>query len=463
MKKDVAFSIGNLGVIEKADDELDGYLQRVFGGIGGRARDFIPSVKLLMYNRLGDCLPTNRLTSYPGELYDMLGFESQPKERNIYRTIERLGKAYPIILEQHQRILEEFHLVTDKQFIDFSSSYFEGNAVSMGARGYSRDSKPGKKQITFGISTGINNIPSALTIQKGNVHDRKHFRLMLRTSEAILEPESLLIFDCGANTKQNKQLVFGKNFHYLTLRGKKVGPYKKLISIFKARDRYEFEMNDRKYQCVKVTEQNETQYIFFSEKLKQDQLKIKKRKFEKELRKNQPKLKKTMAGKPIAEYFCEDGIIIAKGSLQKNLDEIQNPYINGIEGFFVLESSVDTNPSLILALYKDRDKAEKLIRNIKEGTEIRPIRHWSDSAIIGFVLIIFLTNFLVNLTLLRTPDSVVKNTKLLKKYLMKLTVAIIYPPNGFRFHVLTNISPEIWSILGDFIEKYRDKSLKLRW
>jgi len=57
----------------------------------------------------------------------------------------------------------------------------------------------------------------------------------------------------------------------------------------------------------------------------------------------------------------------------------------------------------------------------------------------------------------------VKNVKLLKKYLMKLTVTVVYPPNGFRFHILANISPEILSILGNFIDKYRDKTLPLRW
>ncbi len=34
-----------------------------------------------------------------------------------------------------------------------------------------RDNQPGKLQFTFGISVGLNNIPTMLTIQKGNVQD----------------------------------------------------------------------------------------------------------------------------------------------------------------------------------------------------------------------------------------------------------------------------------------------------
>ncbi|PKP55257.1 MAG: hypothetical protein CVT89_09005 [Candidatus Altiarchaeales archaeon HGW-Altiarchaeales-2] len=222
-------------------------------------------------------------------------------------------------------------------------------------------------------------------------------------------------------------------------------------------------MNGTKYGCVKTKNENETSYIFFSEKGRYEQIGNKGKKFKTELKKNASKLKKTKKGKPLAEYISDEGIIVAKGSLQKMLDEVQNPYINGIEGFFTLESSVDTDPELILALYKDRDKAEKLIRNIKEGTELRPIRHWSDKAIIGHVLLIFLTNFLVNLTLLRTPDSPVRNVKRLKKWLGNLTLTVVYPPSGFRFSILANVSPEIQTILGDSIERYRDKSLKLRW
>jgi len=59
--------------------------------------------------------------------------------------------------------------------------------------------------------------------------------------------------------------------------------------------------------------------------------------------------------------------------------------------------------------------------------------------------------------------SQVKNLKLLKKYLNNLTLTVVYPKNRFRFRVLANVSPEILVILGDFIYKYEDKSLDLRW
>jgi len=463
MKPNVTFGIGNLALIEKVDGELGGYLDRVFGSIGGKAKDFVPCVKLLIYNRLGNCLPASRLEDYPTELFDRMGFEKPLSHRTFNRTAERIGKSYQFVLLEHQNVLKERNLVSKEQLVDFSSSYFEGNASPLGARGYSRDGKPGKKQITFGISTGIDDIPSALTIQKGNVQDRKHFRIMLRTAKAVLEEGSVLIYDCGANTKKNRELVRSAKFHYITLKAKKVGPYKKLVAIHNTKDKQVFELNKRTYSCVKIKRKDGFQYIYFSEKLYQDQIRKKTKKLEKELEKNRTKLKKIMAGKPLEKLICEDGFIITKGILQKIIDEIPNPYINGIEGYFTLESSIDEDPMKILSLYKNRDKAEKLIRNMKEGTEMRPIRHWSDWAVIGYVIIIFLTNFLVNLTLNKAKKPLVKNVKLLKKYLMNLTLTVVYPPKGFRFHIVSNISEEIRSIFGNYIDKYQDKSLRMRW
>ncbi|MGC8673428.1 MAG: hypothetical protein ACP5TO_08045 [Thermoplasmata archaeon] len=57
----------------------------------------------------------------------------------------------------------------------------------------------------------------------------------------------------------------------------------------------------------------------------------------------------------------------------------------------------------------------------------------------------------------------VKNIKLLKKHLISLTKTIIYPETGLKFHLISNITPQITHIFGNFIKKYEDKTLNLRW
>ncbi len=445
-----------------------GYFDFVFSKIAGKAKDFQEIIKSLIYNKLTDNVSINQIPNiYPEEAFEYLGLDETPAERTFYRTIERLGDKFDFVLERHQQFLVKNNLVSKEQFVDFSSTYFEGTKPELGALGYSRDGAPGKKQITFGISTGINNIPTALTIQKGNVQDKTHFDHIFNVAKKVLEKGSILIFDCGANTKTNKKMVRKGEYHYLTLKAKKKKSYRSIIQFFlqekKKGDMVRFEMNDSIYECVKLVKDNETNYIFFSEKLYQEQLLKREKKYQKLLEKNDKDLKKVKKGKNLGSVITKEGYIILHGSIQKTLAPISNPFINGLEGFFALESSVDDEPEKILSLYKDRDKAEKFIRGLKDGLELRPIRHWSDLAVKGYLLLTFLTNFLVNLTLYLAKKPIVKDIRLLRKFLNNLTLTVAYPPNAFKFTVLSNISNEVISILGDFIQKYDDNSLKLRW
>ena len=50
----------------------------------------------------------------------------------------------------------------------------------------------------------------------------------------------------------------------------------------------------------------------------------------------------------------------------KVLGKMKNPKISGIEGFFILESSLDEELLQILKTYKNRDKTEKIIKAMKD-------------------------------------------------------------------------------------------------
>ena len=463
MKQNVTYSIGNVALIDKINEKF-GLFDSCFDGVFGRAKEVKETAKALAANRLGGCVSTHRLTEvYPQEFFREVGFKDTPAERNLYRNIERIGQCSPVLLERYQSLVKKHGLVSVEQFMDFSSSYFEGNKSKLGALGYSRDSQPGKRQITFGISTGMNDIPSALTIQKGNLQDKKHMRVMLKTFGKVAEPNSLVIFDCGGNTKANKKKIRAMGFHYLTLKPKKRSVYNRFLAMFKKGEKQKIVSSGTEYLCVKVVDGEEVNYVFYSEKLRKDQLRKKIKKFKRELAKNDKLLPKVARGKDLDKLVSTQGYIVTHGQLQKALDKTPNPYITGLEGFFILESSVDAEPEKILTLYKNRDKAEKLIRNMKEGTELRPMRHWSKFAVIGYLFIVFLTNCLASLTHFLTKNPEVKNLKLLKKYLNNLTVTVIYPKKALQLRLLSNISTVTSAIFGDFIHRYGATSIDLRW
>lgn len=158
-----------------------------------------------------------------------------------------------------------------------------------GKLGYSRDHRPGNPQITYGISVGENKIPTILTIQNGNVVDKEHMAVMLKLCSKVLEPGSLLIFDCGGNTKKNKRKILSLGFDYLTLKPKKKGTYKVFIQHYleqkKEKKLVEVKFGDQIYHCAKWSKDGESHYIFFSKKTRQDQMGIKLSKLRRKLEK----------------------------------------------------------------------------------------------------------------------------------------------------------------------------------
>lgn len=456
MRNNISFNVGSLILIKKADREFN-FFDNIFGSLKGKTKHLIESVKAFVNNRLDKCVSLTQITQiYPREWFECFGFKECPKERTLYRDLERVGSKFQFVIEKYLQLIKQRSLIDNKQFIDFSSAYFEGEKAELGALGYSRDSQPGKKQLTFGIETGMNGIPTGLTIQKGNVQDKKHFKFMLKLSGKILDRGSLLIFDCGGNTEKNKEKIIELGFNYLTLKQRYKETYKKYVQIYKKSSKGVLYINGIKYKCVKVKDEN-SKYIFHSKSLYKKLRKNRSKKFQKALEKGDKILAKINKGKPIGEHISRRGNIIMKGEVQTSLSEIVNPYITNLEGFFILESSVDDEPYKILKLYKNKDLAEKLIRNMKDGTELRPINHITKEAIIGYLVIVFLTNCLIQLTHFLNKDNVDKNLNLLKKKVNSLTLTVIYDQNVFKFSVLSNITDEIRGILGDSLKEFSEK------
>lgn len=456
MRTNISFNVGTLILINKIDKEYN-LFDSLFGKLKGKTKHLIQSVKTFINNRLDKCTSLSQIiTTYPRELFECLGFKESPKERTLYRDLERIGLNYKFVIEEYQKLIKKFNLIDKEQFVDFSSSYFEGEKAELGALGYSRDNQPGKKQITFGASTGMNGIPSSFTIQKGNVCDKKHFKFMLKIANKVFEKDSMIIFDCGGNSEENKQKIIDFGFNYLTLKPRQRSIYKKYVELYKESPKEILYANGIKYKCVKIKD-GDNKYIFYSKELYKKLKRIRGKKFKRELEKNDSLLTKIKKGKEIGRFISREGEIIAKGTMQKNICEIKNPYITGLEGFFVLESSVDEEPYKILKLYKSKDIIEKLIRNIKEGTELRPINHITKEAVIGYLIVVFIANCIIQLSHFLNKSNVDKNLKLLKKSLNCLTVTFVYDKSVFRFSVLSNISQEIRGILGNSLKEFREK------
>ena len=207
MTNNVTLPLGSISLIDKAEKNY-GLISGIIGKAGGRSRNFVGTVKLLLCNRMDDAVSMHRILPISSdERFGLLGINDGTAERSIHRTLQKVGREFPIPIERYQEVIKKHGLIDDIQISDFFSSYFEGKNAEFAAHGHSRDHRPDKKQVTWGISTGINGIPSALTIQKGNVQDKTHMREMLSVCTKILDKGLLLLFDCGANTSKVKDTI----------------------------------------------------------------------------------------------------------------------------------------------------------------------------------------------------------------------------------------------------------------
>jgi len=171
--------------------------------------------------------------------------------------------------------------------------------------------------------------------------------------------------------------------------------------------------------------------------------------------------RKSKKERNLVSVITKDGYIILHGSIQKTLLRLVILFIMDWRDFFALESSVDDDPEKNSFLYKDRI-SEKFIRGLKDGLELRPIRHWSPLAVKGYLLLTFLTNFLVNLTLYLAKKPLVRDIRLLRKFLNNLDTYSRISSKYLQIYCTVQYFKRSDQYFRDIIKKYDDDSLKLR-
>jgi transposase len=92
--------------------------------------------------------------------------------------------------------------------MDWTSIVLYGDKCPLGKYGYSRDHRPDKKQITFGVSelSAPINLPVGITVEKGNMNDQTYFKKTYQQIKDKLKDNFLIVFDKGANSNS---FVFG--------------------------------------------------------------------------------------------------------------------------------------------------------------------------------------------------------------------------------------------------------------
>jgi len=124
------------------------------------ARVLSPDSKLATARGLGE-------ESAFSALSDALGLEAVSPD-SLYRALDWLLERQPAI----EARLAAKHLSEGTLLLyDVTSTYLEGRHCPLAAHGYSRDGKPGKMQLVFGLLTAPEGCPVAVEVFSGNTAD----------------------------------------------------------------------------------------------------------------------------------------------------------------------------------------------------------------------------------------------------------------------------------------------------
>jgi len=105
MKTNITYPLGGIVMIKKVEKEF-GFFSRIFGGIEGNAKDFIPLVKLHVENKLTHSVAVHQiLNTYPEEHMKQLGMKKMVSERSLYRTLERIGRNFNVLHVKYQNFI----------------------------------------------------------------------------------------------------------------------------------------------------------------------------------------------------------------------------------------------------------------------------------------------------------------------------------------------------------------------
>jgi transposase len=293
------------------------------------------------------------------------------------------------------------------------------------------------------------NVPIGLTVKDGSVPDAKHFEDTYRLSSRHVREGSMFVFDKGPNSQENLRLVQADKMKYLTAKKLNKSDEKRMRDF----DRSKATLVDaaKGIYGIKYYFPSRIDYFYFSESLKENQLKTKERQAERKLEEAKLIQKSIDDGRGLPKSFQIRNVLVdVKYSYQTKLCEISDDealrllyedQITGREGFFCLRSTENLPLQQALATYRQKDSIEKIFHSLKNEIEIKPLRVWRTNSIYGVLLVGFLAQLFISL--IRYEHMELKHiaTKFIKNSLSNLTVTVEYLKDGRKRHIYSNYDP----------------------
>ena len=456
----ISFPIGTIKTVKKYYDSLD--LDTVFEKYKTKGRDLNSLIQALLSYRLTENQSLVRGSEWTNRPDVLLMFNLEEfEQRTLYRVLKIIGKNYEEILADIQDIIfEHYDFEHTNINMDWMSFILWGNKCSLGKRGYSRNHRPDKKQITVGISELSDpiNIPIGMTIKEGNINDQTHFTDTFEQVQPRLKKNSMVVFDQGGNRKKNLALVENAELKYLTRRQINKSDERNRINGF---NKSKAELIDEKKGVygIKYKWPSRNDYFYFSEDLQKNQIESKLRKVDRLFEEAESIQKSIDNNRGLPKRFrINNPLIDCTYSYQTRLSDLsegeakkilKKAAITGREGFFCLVSNKQLTLSDALSIYRKKDSIEKIFHSLKNEINITPLRVWLDDSIHGALIIGFLAQLIISLIRFEYEELKHISPKFIKNSLSNLTVTVEMEGNIGNRYILSNFNPISLCVLGE--------------
>ncbi|MDJ1421387.1 MAG: IS1634 family transposase [Candidatus Methanoperedens sp.] len=449
--ENICFPIGTILAVKNKYEKL--HFSGVFEKYKKKGRDLNSLIQALLSYKLTENLSISKASEWinRGQVLDTFNLEKF-EEKTLFRVLEIIGKnREEIIADIQDRLFLTYKFEHTDINLDWTSLVLYGDKSKLGKYGYSRDHRPDKKQITVGISelSSPINVPTGITVNKGNLHDTKHFIDTYQQIKNKLKPGSRITFDKGAHSKNNIGLILADKMKYLTSKKLNKSDDKRI----KEFDKSKAELVDDKKGVygIKFVKPSSIDYFYFSENLQKDQLKSRARKALQKLKEAKEIQKSIDNKKQLPKKFRINNVLIdISYSYQTKLEELSEEeamrllekiIITGREGFFCIKSSENLTLQQALQTYRKKDSIEKIFNSMKNEIEIKPVRVWSEDSIYGALIIGFLAQLFISLIRYEIKELKNTSTKFIKNSLMNLTVTVNFRLNKPIKYIYANFDP----------------------
>lgn len=458
--QNISFPIGSIAAIKEYYSKLD--LGKVFSPLKTRGRDINGLIQGLVTYKLTENLSVSKSSDWMNrdEVLEAFGLE-RFEQRTLFRVLEILGEHRIEVVRGIQRqIFDNYDFPSTDINMDWTSIVLHGDKCMLGKYGYSRDHRPDKKQIVFGVSELRKpiNVPIGVTVDQGNTNDVSHFPHTFEQVVPFLKPGSLVVMDKGAHSKPNMERILARRMRYLC--AKKWNRSDDKVAAECSKDHWKLIDLDQGLYGYKKTFPSRVLYYYFSERLREDHLKARARKAYRQLEEakiiqrtldNKRRLpKRFTVNNPLVDYEIRYQTKLVDMSEEEALKILMEKVRTGREGFFCLVSSDDLTLEDAIKIYREKDSIEKIINSLKNEIDITPLRVWKKESVYGAIIIGFIAQLIVSLLRYDVVEVRHTSTKFIRQSLMNLTVTVEIGPNGRKRRVFSNFDHVNRAILDGF-------------